>query len=67
MAYVVKATSPSGAAAWICQPGFASARTLGDKESAEVFQTKLEAFRAMDSLPGILERSGVVFAIEAAG
>jgi hypothetical protein len=50
---------------WICQGTFAGHRTLGQRDSAEMFATKQDASVAIGSLPSVLKLLGVSFSVEA--
>jgi hypothetical protein len=66
MRYVVKATSPDGTVDWICETEFSGLRVFGDRESAEIFRTQIEARAAIVSLPRVLASVGVSFSVEVA-
>jgi hypothetical protein len=66
MPYIVKTTAPDGTIDWICKAKLSDIRTLGEREAAEIFRTKIDADAAILSLPSVLESVGVKFSVEMA-
>jgi hypothetical protein len=66
MQFVVKASKRDwiGATAWVGSAGRNGRRVLGTREQAQVFMTRDEAARAIDTLSRHFATSGVQFSIE---
>jgi hypothetical protein len=67
MTYVVKAVSNSGVTSWICPSKVSGFKSLGDRDLAEVFPTRAQAYGAIYSVPNILHPTGVSYSVEAVG
>jgi hypothetical protein len=63
---IVKAKMPAGPDYWICPAACGGFRTLGSRDAAEVYASRLDAYTAIDSLPSVLSASGIAFTVESA-
>jgi hypothetical protein len=64
--FVVKATATNGELTWISARSFRGFPLLDRREAADMFDTKVDAYAAIDQMPYESGRSGVQFSIEAA-
>lgn len=65
MNYVVRTISPTGTVGWICPPNFDGLRVFGERESAEIFATRAQAYGAIHSLSKAIVALGASYSIEA--
>jgi hypothetical protein len=67
MLFVVKATIGDGNVCWLAPSKAFGLRTLGPRESAEVFQSQREAHAAIAAMLRVRNRADANFSIESAG
>jgi hypothetical protein len=62
--FVIKAVGPQGSARWLTTPRLNGVRTFGSSELAEVFDSQLDAWAAVDLIEKSDECAGIVFSVE---